>query len=141
VSDFSTFELAPAIDYFIIPQLSLGGQILFTYEGNDNVSSTAFGIGPRIGFNLPLGAMFSLFPRAGFYITHITDSTEAGGVTVSQSATYFGLFLYAPFLWHPVPHFFIGLGPGLRGYVAGGNESAHRLTISLESTVGGWFDW
>jgi hypothetical protein len=133
----SVLELAPAIDYFIAPQLSLGGQVLFGYHKNGPGSETAIGFGPRVGFNLALGPMFSLYPRLGFSYEHFTQS--AGSVSASQN--FLGLSAYAPFLWHPVPHFFIGLGPRLSGIVAGGESRDRFLLIELLSTVGGYFDW
>jgi hypothetical protein len=140
-NETSTLLLAPAVDYFFLPQLSLGGQVLFSYSSSGDVSRTMVGIGPRVGYNIPLTPMFSLYPRAGFAFTHVTDSAQAGPVDVSRSANYLGLFLYAPFLFHPVPHFFIGLGPSLSGNVAGGDSSARHLRFAIESTVGGYFDW
>jgi hypothetical protein len=136
-SDLSSFVLAPALDYFIIPQLSLGGQIRFGYASVGNTSTTNFGIGPRVGFNIPLGAMFSFYPRAGFDFQHVGVSIEGGG---SDSYNLLSLFLFAPFLWHPVPHFYIGLGPFMDGGIAG-ERSARTFTFGLNTTVGGWFDW
>lgn len=135
----STLELAPAIDYFIAPQISLGGHVLFGYAnfGSGRGSASAIGFGPRIGFNLPLGPMFSLYPRLGFSYEHFTRS--AGGM--SQSKNFLGVSAYAPFLFHPVQHFFIGLGPRLGGNIAGGDSFDRFLVIELLSTVGGYFDW
>ncbi|HXU80560.1 MAG TPA: hypothetical protein VN914_04145, partial [Polyangia bacterium] len=109
----------------------------FSYEKHDPVSNTGFGLAPRLGFNIPLAPMFSFWPKAGFGFLHVGTSTPAG----SASANYLSLFLYAPFLFHPVPHFFIGFGPSLSGNVAGGDSSQHFLTFSLSSVVGGYFDW
>jgi hypothetical protein len=134
----SSLVLSPAIDYFFMPHLSLGGQVTFAYASHDPGSSSSFGLAPRVGYNIPLAPMFSLYPRAGFSFTHV--SVSPGGGT-SASANLFGLFLFAPFLFHPVPHFFIGFGPSLSGDIAGGDSSDHFLTFGLESTVGGYFDW
>jgi hypothetical protein len=133
----SSLVLSPAIDYFFMPHLSLGGQVTFAYASYDPGSSTSFGLAPRVGYNIPLAPMFSLYPRAGFSFTHVSNS--GGGI--SDSSNLFGLFLFAPFLFHPVPHFFIGFGPSLSGDIAGGHPSQHFLTFGLESTVGGYFDW
>jgi hypothetical protein len=135
------FRLAPAIDYFIAPQLSLGGQFVFRYFSNDPYSESEFGIGPRIGFNLPLAPMFSLWLKAGFLFTHTTASATMNSVTVSQSANFLTLGVAAPFLFHPVPHFFIGFGPNFFGNVAGGQAGDRFLVIALETVVGGYFDW
>jgi hypothetical protein len=131
----SSLVLAPAVDYFFLPHLSLGGQVAFEYSSfSGGRSSSSFGLGPRIGYDIPLAPMFSLYPRAGFSFSHNT-------ATGQPSSNLLGLFLFAPFLFHPVPHFFIGFGPSLRGDFAGGDASDHVLTIGLESTVGGYFDW
>jgi hypothetical protein len=134
----STLVLAPAIDYFIAPQLSLGGQVSFEYSNFDPGSSSSFGLAPRVGYNIPLAPMFSLYPRAGFSFRHASFSPGGG---TSRDANLLGLFVFAPFLFHPVPHFFIGFGPSLSGDIAGGNDADHFLSIGLESTVGGYFDW
>jgi hypothetical protein len=134
----STLVLAPAIDYFIAPQLSLGGQVSFEYSSFDPGSSSSFGLAPRVGYNIPLAPMFSLYPRAGFSFRHATFSPGGG---TSRDANLLGLFVFAPFLFHPVPHFFVGFGPSLSGDIAGGNDADHFLTFGLESTVGGYFDY
>jgi len=133
----SELELAPAIDYFIAPQISVGGHVLFGYAKAGPASASAIGFGPRIGFNLPLAAMFSLYPRLGFSYEHFTRSAGS----VSQSKNLLGVSAYAPFLFHPVQHFFIGLGPRLSGNIAGGDAFDRFLVIELLSTVGGYFDW
>jgi hypothetical protein len=130
-------SLAPAVDYFFAPQLSLGGQILFEYGKNGPVSSTTIGLAPRFGFNLPVGPMFTFYPRVGLSFTHVTVSVNS----MSASDTFVGLFVYAPFLFHPVPHFYIGFGPSFSGNFAGGEPQDRFLTIALLTTVGGYFDW
>jgi len=140
-SEASQFNLAPAIDYFIAPRLSVGGQFVFRYASNDPYSETEFGLGPRIGFNLALAPMFSLWLKAGFLFTHLTESADMGSVSVSRSSNFLELGVAAPFLFHPVPHFFIGFGPIFSGKVAGGQSNDRFLVIALETVVGGYFDW
>jgi len=137
--DISSIVLAPALDYFLVPHLSLGGQLRFTFTGTPGGSTTTLGIGPRVGYDIPLGAMFSLYPRFGFFLDHTSVSPKGGGM--SDSYTLFSLFVFAPFLFHPVPHFFIGVGPFLEGDVAGADERRRTFRFGLASTVGGWFDW
>lgn len=134
----SVLTLAPALDYFIAPHVSVGGKIFFEYTKFDGGSSSNFGIGPRVGYDVPLGDMFSVYPVAGFGFSHASVSGSTGG---SASANYLSLFLFVPFLFHPVPHFFIGLGPSIEGEVAGGNSSSRGSRIGLLSSVGGWFDY
>jgi hypothetical protein len=137
----SVLKLAPAVDYFIAPQLSLGAQIAFAYTGNDAVSNTAIGFGPRVGYNVPQAPMFSLFPRAGFAFTHVSFTQKSPSGDLTASANLLSIFLFAPFLFHPVPHFYLGIGPSLDADIAGGNSAQREVTIGLHSTVGGYFDW
>jgi len=134
-SDTSHLSLSPAVDYFLIPQLSVGGSVTFAYDSfKGGGHSTPFGLGPRVGYNIPLTPMFSLFPRLALTYTHNTETGE-------DSNNLLGLFLFAPFLFHPVPHFFIGFGPSLGGNFAGGESFNRFVVFTLESTVGGYFDW
>jgi hypothetical protein len=134
-NDNSSLSLAPAVDYFFMPQLSLGGQVRFDYDSFEGGGhQTSFGLGPRVGYNIPLAPMFSLFPRVVLSYTH-------NSATGAEDSNLLGLFLYAPFLFHPVPHFFIGFGPSFGGNFAGGHGSQRFFVFTLESTVGGYFEW
>jgi hypothetical protein len=46
--------------------------------------------------------------------------------------------LYAPFLFHPGRHFFLGIGPDVSAAVASSNNAAKPITIGLQATFGGW---
>jgi hypothetical protein len=134
-NETSSLQLAPAVDYFLAPQLSLGGQVSFGYTSfKGGGHETTFGLGPRVGYNIPLTPMFSLFPRVVLSYTHTSG-------TGFDSTNLLGLFLFAPFLFHPVPHFFIGFGPSIGGNFAGGESGNRFVVFTLESTVGGYFDW
>ena len=97
-SETSALTLAPAIDYFLIPNLSLGGQVLFGYVNNDPVTFSSIGLGPRVGFNIPLAPLFSLWPRVGFFLgsffassppptSRTTRSSVPGVVSSKRSAS------------------------------------------------------
>jgi hypothetical protein len=134
-NDTSTLTLAPAVDYFLAPHLSVGGQVTFgyaTHKGGGH--DTTFGLGPRVGYDISLTPMFSIFPRLSLAYTHHSETGE-------DSTNLLGIFLFAPFLFHPVPHFFIGFGPSLGGNFAGGESFNRFVTFELKSTVGGYFDW
>lgn len=81
----TTFLINPGIDVFVIDRLSIGGEILFgtssskdetevtdkrtgntSTETNDGPTSTFFGFMPRVGYAVPLGSSFSVWPRGGF---------------------------------------------------------------------------
>jgi hypothetical protein len=124
----SHLTLGPAIDVFIANHLSLGGQVRLDVDkapGAD--ATTALGLGIRLGFAAPLSDLFAIYPRAGLFYEHTTgDDTLALSIDV-------------PFLFIPVPHFFIGLAPELIIGLAG--KGSQDVGIGLVSLVGGYFDW
>jgi hypothetical protein len=138
-AEFSELDLEPALDYFIAPNLSVGGKVRFDYRKNTGGSTSALGLGPRVGYQLALGGMFfSVFPKVGFFFEHVSSSATGAA---STSYGLFSLSLDVPFLFHPVPHFFIGIGPTLFANLAGASSAQRDVQFGLVSTVGGFFDW
>jgi hypothetical protein len=137
-ADVSTLKLAPAADYFFAPNLSFGGQAQIIYVSAPGGTTTDLGVGPRIGYLVPLTEAFSIFLRGGLSLRHVSFGPQMGAGTDYNLLSIFG---YVPFLFHPVPHFFIGIGPSLFANVAGGNAAQRDVELGIQSTVGGWFDW
>ena len=121
----SAFYLNPGVDYFVIDNLSIGGEVLFALTGSsrtvhprnggadvsaDGPSGTHFGLMPRVGYNIQLSNLFSIWPRAGFGFQ--TASFSGGGEADGSNTVWFA-FADVPFLLHPVEHFFLGVGPGI----------------------------
>jgi len=143
--------IAPSADYFVIPNISVGGNVVLGHGsssqpngtgGTTDVSTTTLGLGVRGGYHMPIAPKISFWPRLGLSYNHVGFSS--GGSDSSQSA--FTIFVYAPILFHPAPHFFVGIGPSisqdLTSSVSSGSMSADgdkTLRLALESTVGGWF--
>jgi hypothetical protein len=144
----STIVIAPAADYFVINNLSVGGQLVFesistsqSTGANTTTSSTTtgFGIGPRVGYNIGFTDTISLWPRVSF--SYLSLSTSNNGP--SQSKGTLGIF--APVVFVPVPHFFLGLGPefsldvisneSFGGQSGTGNKV---MTYGVQFTLGGW---
>jgi hypothetical protein len=143
-----TFLLAPAADYFVIQGLSVGGQILYRHDhgsspGTDGGPSTSsdtdtFGIGPRIGYNIPISDLFSFWPKLALIFTDVA--------TKGASGNSFDVQLYAPLLLHLAPHFFVGLGPQIQTDLtvsanAGGTavkDPPKTTSYGLYFTIGGW---
>jgi hypothetical protein len=144
-----TFLLAPAADYFVIQGLSVGGQISYRHDhgssggtaqdaltGSTDVDT--FGIGPRIGYNIPIGDLFSFWPKLALIFT---DEATKGA-----SGNSFDVQLYAPLLLHLAPHFFVGLGPQIQTDLAvsanvGGQpvkDPPKTTSYGLYFTIGGW---
>jgi hypothetical protein len=133
-------SLRPAADFFVIDDLSIGGFVLFENDSSSGAteSTTTFGIGPRVGYNLAISDTFSFWPKVGLSFQHVSAGTA--------SETSFNVALFAPFLVHPAQHFFLGLGPivstdlanNVSGAGGGSAEVPKATTFGLAFTLGGW---
>lgn len=119
-----TFQLNPGVDYFLAPNLSLGANIDYTYNSGPGGGSD-FGAGVRAGYNLNINAApaIGFWPMARFFVMH----------SHSQS-TDTALSIFAPFLWHLVPHFFMGAGPSV--YI--GLSGLTYTQYGIDFILGGW---
>jgi len=137
----TTFQFAPAVDYFVIRNLSIGGSVLFNYSSAGSGHSTSFGVGPRVGYNFPLSDLVSVWPKAGMSISSTNQTIDVvnpvTNTTSSTSAsnTAIALNLFVPLMFHPAPHFFAGFGPFLDTDLSG---DAKATTFGGKLTIGGW---
>jgi hypothetical protein len=123
-----TAAITPALDYFIMPSISLGGSVTALVGSG---SHTGFGVAARAGYNLNVTEQLGVWPIAGVGYAH--ESSGSGTASTSLSATV--AHFYVPILYHIVPRVFVGLGPFFDLRIAGdGNH-----TYGVRSTVGGWF--
>lgn len=129
----TTLVLNPAADYFVIDHLSIGGYVNLSHTGGSGASVTNFGIGPRVGYDINLSSQFSFWPKAGVAFNH--TSTSAGPLDTSNSA--FAINLFAPFLFHPVEHFFLGFGPNFDIDLTG---DAKQTVLGARLVIGGHFE-
>jgi hypothetical protein len=136
---YTTFEIQPSLDYFLSPNLSVGGLVGIRrehLEGSDSL--VTFTIGPRVGYNIVLSGAVSLWVRAGLGYAHLSESLAQG----DRSGYVIPFSLFAPMLWHPVTHLFLGAGPFLETDLVsriGGDSGPRTTDIGLSSTVGGYF--
>jgi Autotransporter beta-domain len=135
----TSIQLAPAADYFVINNLSVGGFVGFDYVTSGDNDSSRFSLGPRVGYNLPFSDLISIWPKAGFSYAHTsaTTSTTTGGTTTSttNSADAFALNLFVPVMFHPVQHFFAGFGPFLDADLSGDQRAT---VFGGKLSIGGW---
>jgi hypothetical protein len=131
--------IQPALDYFVIDHLSVGGLVKFELQSGGNDQATSFGVGPRVGYNIPIVDVLSFWPDLFLRF----DTTSRNNNNGSDTAFTMGVF--GPVLFHPVPHFFLGLGPILSTEVThtfsnnGRSGDAPKLTeYGVMSTIGGW---
>ncbi|MCU0683444.1 MAG: porin family protein [Polyangiaceae bacterium] len=133
-----------ALDYFVIDNLSVGGQITYqtTNDGDDN----AFTLAPRVGYNIAFSDDFSLWPQLTVSFTSTKSAVDVGGVSADAKASAFGLGLYAPVLYHITNHFFLGTGPFIDTQLSnsvkiGDGDSADgpkTTNFGLQSVLGGY---
>ena len=140
----TTLAIAPSVDYFIAPNLSVGGLLGIRYVSNTappgalfiSGNSTTLMAEVRVGYNLALGDTLSLWPRIGIGYSH---STAGQPIDSSYSVP---LVAFAPLLWHPARHFFLGLGPIFTTALverAGGLDQPKTTDIGIQADLGGTF--
>ncbi len=136
----TSLVLRPGVDYFLIDRLSLGAFVGVDYSSVPGGSSTAFAIGPRVGYDIAFSDHFSLWPRAGLSYNTTTvksDADNIGGVSVpsvESTNNAIALNLFAPILFH-TNHYFAGVGPALDTDLSG---DAKATTFAVRVTLGGW---
>jgi hypothetical protein len=136
----TSIQLAPAADYFVINNLSVGGFVGFDYVTSGDNDSSRFSIGPRVGYNIPFSDLVSIWPKAGFSFAHTSSTVSTPGpnnstVSVTNTADAFALNLFVPVMFHPVRHFFAGFGPFLDTDLSGDNRAT---VFGGKLTIGGW---
>ncbi len=116
-----------SFDYFAADRLSFGLGAGFATTTNAD-TLTIFSFNPRVGYAAALTEHVSFWPRGGFSYVHLSD----GG-----SAYLLALTLEAQFVFTPVRHFGILLGPTFDvGFAATG---AKLTQIGLQAGMIGWF--
>jgi hypothetical protein len=128
----TTIDLAPAVDYFVMDHLSVGGFLRFDYSHFPSGHATAFGIGPRVGYDIPFSGLFSVWPKLGF--SFATSSTSQPNQP-SETSNNFALNIFVPVMLHPAEHFFIGFGPAFDVDLTG---TVKNTTIAGRLTIGGY---
>jgi hypothetical protein len=131
------FSLSPAADFFVVEGLSVGADVFFgTATPPHGITETSWGIAPRVGYNLWLCDTISFWPKAYFGYAAFSAGNNDGNINSS------GVGIFAPFLFHPVPHFFLGIGPNFFTQLSNNvqNQSEAKATqVGVQATFGGWF--
>jgi len=138
--DGSTTKLTlrPALDYFVTNNVSIGGFLGIDYSSTSGAHATTFAIGPRAGYNFAFSEHFSFWPKLGFSYSSSSTTADpplAPGTTGDASGNHLALNVFAPLVFHPVQHFFLGFGPALDTDLTG---DARQTTIAGRLTIGGW---
>jgi hypothetical protein len=137
----TSLSILPAVDYFVIENLSVGGVIGVTYQKAGDTKATSFQLGPRVGYNFEFSPLLSVWPKLGLSYSYnkvkedLESDTPGEDVTVTLDNSALALNLFVPVMLHPAPHFFAGFGPFLDTQLNGDNRAT---TWGLRLTVGGW---
>jgi hypothetical protein len=146
------------VDNFVADNVSVGFDVLVTYNDDkgygatalNETKSTALSGGIRFGFNVPLGAYFSWYPRLTLGLQSLHSNTtpvSSNSLPLpppsSESSVGPWTNFYAPLLFHPASHFLVGFGPRLEhnfGVQRGGPYDGSQSTlIEGQFVVGGWW--
>lgn len=74
-------------------------------------SSKSIGIAPRLGANLALTELLSIWLRGSLGYSNVNQSVSSASGTNQHMSSRLWVAVSAPLLVHPTSHFFIGAGP------------------------------
>jgi len=122
----TTFTLRPALDYFFLPNWSIGGAVEFDSNSPAHAPGyTQFVVAPEVGYEFALSDSWSFWPQGALSLAF----PSPGDPTATLS-------ILLPFLIHPAEHFFFGIGPGFQQ----GLTSNPSTSITGLFRIGGYFD-
>jgi hypothetical protein len=140
------------LDYFVVRNLSIGFDLEASHSDDTGYASDGslvankddgLSVGVRFGANVPLAERFSFYPRLtlGVEGSREVQSVVTGNAGSTSNAvgspatTSVGPWvnLFAPLLFHPTPHFFLGVGPRVVHHFA--DVSGAPSGVSAQSTT------
>ena len=142
----TSLQFAPAADYFVLENLSVGGVVALTYAKAGNGNSLRLSLGPRFGYNFEVSRLLSIWPKLGFSYAHTKNNggqrptavgAPSGTLVTNTNANALAISIFIPLLFHPAPHFFAGFGPFTDTDLSGHNRSN---VWGFKLTMGGWVD-
>jgi hypothetical protein len=160
----TAFYINPRAHYFVIDHLSIGGEVLFATISAKNIEKrngattettadapNALGIMPIIGYDISITDKFSIWPQGGIglrhaWFTHVNNRPP--DTDFSENWWFFAADV--PFMFHLVPHFSLGVGPGVTVTLSKTQSASQGgITVSedhstfqvrwLSATLVGWF--
>jgi hypothetical protein len=117
----------PSADYFIAPDVSVGGLVKFATNGIE----TDIGAAARGGYNVGFTRLLSLWLRGSLFF-HRTAPAVGGSYTQTK------LDVQAPLLVHLARHFFVGAGPFINFFLTRGDADDKPVTFGLRAILGGY---
>jgi hypothetical protein len=160
----TAFYINPRAHYFILDHLSIGGEVLFASISAKSITKTngtttetdapgpnALGLMPLIGYDISISDKFSIWPQGGigfrraWYTEHRDRQPD-----IDHGESWWFFAADVPFMFHPVPHFSLGVGPGVTVTLSKSQSASQGgITVSedhsttqirwLSATLVGWF--
>lgn len=134
------FLLNPAADYFILENVSLGGEVGVEFGSikipGAKVDNLGVKVGPRVGYAIPLSDKLTLWPKLG--LRYGWSETKEGGLTADQHGL--DINTYVPLLYHFTNSFFLGFGPTLSYDMWKSDDGAQAFNVGFATSIGGNFD-
>ncbi len=139
-------SIQPSLDYFVAPHVSVGGLLGYTRGSVDLAQSglggsgtvTELAAGARVGYDIPLTGLLSLWARIELVYVHVSTS----GGTAGASGYAIPLIINVPLLIHPAPHFFLGAGPVFETELVSkqaSQDTAKSTHYGIQGVIGGYF--
>ncbi len=135
--------LALAIDYFVVKRVSVGAFVRAGYSWSPDAYGPGFGVGPRIGYQVPFTEWVSIWPRLdmsfGAQATFVR-ATASASAPPPGTLWFFNAALHLPLVFSILQHVVIGVGPYFAlepQWMAGQSEvSAFALNFGVSSFIG-----
>jgi hypothetical protein len=134
--------VGPGVLYFPTDSVAFGISVLYAYtQGVAFFGQTAtlspgvhsVGIEPTVGAAIPMADRVSLFPR--FSMRFLKNMPGTGG----PSLDLLTLRGFAPLLFTPASHFYIGFGPEFSTDVSTSSVTTKETGFGLATEIGGYF--
>lgn len=151
-SNAGSIDASFAFDYFVDARFSGGAGLEIAYahgEGVDGAQAQRYtsdsdllAAQVRARYDLRLGSLFALIPRARASIGLRDSKIVTGSGTNQHSSGYANVGLFVPFAIEPADHFMVGAGPFIAQdltNVDGAERENRETTFGLESEIGGWW--
>ena len=142
------------VDYFFVDHFSIGADLAGTWSNSSSTDATGspvtnstsgFGVGVRLGAQIPIAGPVSLYPRVALNGGGGGGDEKSATGEDSYSQTEVWVSRYVPVIVEVAPHLFVGLGPSARRDLAntysnpqGQQQSNPGSTIGAGFIVGGW---
>jgi hypothetical protein len=138
-SSETNVTVRPALDYFVLDHLSVGGLVGFGYMGGPgplDASRLSFAIGPRVGYEIALADRFSIWQNLG--TSYLRSRDRYNGQWFGPASWTLNATAGADVIGQIAPHFFMGLGPYVVSELARSGGDASGTGYGVTSTLGGW---